>query len=326
MIVKIYNYRTSPWPYIKSVIVIGVLAVIIFLFASNVLNGGLSNDKRVLFGQIIQENIKVNQYTLNQTKRLRLVSYNLWCDFLKPHTILTIRERIESLAEGIKDFDIALIQEAYILNTGVAVVTKCASLMVAAMTKRGFHYRTSIADFAAPYVGQSGGIVIFSRIPLARTTSRRYHNYSILQVADYRGFVIGEFSFNSKHLYVVNTHLDPHGVNARVSQTKELITATQQFNASSHIVVAGDFNIDNHHATTSNNSEEYKQLLNTMSEAGLQSVFPERVETNIDGGNYDAIFTSSNVAVAKKEVMKLVTKKNGSVSDHFGLSVELNLL
>ena len=316
----------SLWSWVKPAFFPVMCIVVILLFASNVLNGGLSMEQRYLFHHFTQENITKVQSTLNMEKNLQLVSYNLWCDWLKPHTVLGLSERIESLAEGIKDFDIALIQEAYILNTGVAVITKCASLLVAAMERHGFHYRTSIADFVAPYVGNSGGVVIFSRIPLVRTASGLYHNYSILQLADYRGFVIGEYSFNSQHLYVINTHLDPHAVNARILQAKELATATQNFNRSSHIVVAGDFNIDNHHPTTSNSSKEYKELLRTMSQAGLRPVFPVRMETNADGGNYDAMFTGPNVAVVKKQIIKLATKSKKLVSDHFGLAVELKLL
>lgn len=319
------NTSQSLWDYLKPTLVIGALAAAIFLFGSNIWSGGLSYEKRMLFRHIIQESNRIEQHTLTHRKNLRLVTYNLWCDFLKPHTILSLEERIECLAEGINDFDIVLIQEAYVLNAGVAVITKCATLMVAAMTKRGFRYRTSIADFTAPYVGQSGGIVIFSRIPLVKTTSRSYLNYSILQVTDYRGFVVGEFSVNSQRLYVVNTHLDPHGVNARLSQARELAAALQEFNSDSHFIVAGDFNIDNHHPTTSEKSDEYQQLLKIMRQVGLQSVFPERMETNQDGGNYDAIFISSKVSVVRKEIIKLETRKNESVSDHFGLTIELEL-
>lgn len=292
---------------------------------------GLSKDERRLFSHFTQANSQENHLTLNSAKNIRLVSYNLWCDYLKPHSITSLNDRIEGLAEGIKDFDIALIQEAYIFKTGIAVFTKCASLLIATMETRGFHYRTSIADFVAPYLGQSGGIVIFSRIPLVRTTSRRYRNYSILQFYNYRGFVVGEYLFNSRHLYVVNTHLDPHGAATRTLQVKELaaelVPSTPSMgNAYSHVVVGGDFNIDNHYPTTSNSSEEYKELLRTMDQAGLRSVFPVRMETSIEGGNYDAIFTSSDVTVVKKEIIKLVTKSNQSVSDHFGLAVELKLL
>ncbi|KAJ7393808.1 hypothetical protein OS493_003472 [Desmophyllum pertusum] len=197
-------------------------AVVILGFAYKFMRTGLSKDERRLFSHFTQANSQENHLTLNSAKNIRLVSYNLWCDYLKPHSITSLNDRIEGLAEGIKDFDIALIQEAYIFKTGIAVFTKCASLLIAMMETRGFHYRTSIADFVAPYLGQSGGIVIFSRIPLARTTSRRYRNYSILQFYNYRGFVVGEYLFNSRHLYVVNTHLDPHGAATRTLQVKEL--------------------------------------------------------------------------------------------------------
>lgn len=259
-------------------------------------------------------------------RNLRLVSYNLWCEYLKPHTVWNINERIDGLAEGIKDFDIALIQEAYVFNTGIATISSCASLLVKAMTKRGFDYRTSLADFHAPYFGQSGGIIIFSRVPLVRTESTQFRNFSIYQIADFRGFVVGEYVVNSKHLYVVNTHLDPHEVKARILQVNELTSAIKKIAVASHIIVSGDFNIDNHYPTTSNSSKEYITLLQTMSQAGLRSVFPLRMETNIDGGNYDAMFTSSNIAVVRKEIIKLVTASKELVSDHFGLAVELKLL
>ena len=300
-------------------------AVLMLLFALNVLNGGLSTDKRLLFHHVTQEDNKTES-SLDVQKNLQLVSYNLWCDLLKPYSVLDLSERIESLAEGLKDFDIALIQEAYILNTGVVVVTKCASLLIAAMEKHGFLYRTSIADFLAPYVGKSGGIVIFSRIPLVRTASRLYQDYSIAELSDYRGFVVGEYFFNSRHLYVINTHLDPQGVKARILQAKELAKAIGNLKSGSHVVVAGDFNIDNNYPTVSNSSEEYRELLQTMNQAGLKSVFPVRLPTNTDGGNYDAMFTSSNVAVEKKQILKLVTKSEKLVSDHFGLAVELELV
>jgi len=54
-------------------------------------------------------------------------------------------------------------------------------------------------------------------------------------------------------------------------------------------------------------------------------VFPLRKETNIDGGNYDAIFTSSNVAVVRKKIIKLVTTSKELVSDHYGIAIEFKL-
>ena len=280
--------------------------------------------KKFLFSAVTRETLNESQLTLNVNRNLRLISYNLWCDHFSPYSLCNVNERIQRLADGIKKFDIALIQEAYILNTGFAVISNCASLLVKAMEKREFHYRTSVADFLAPYVGKSG-IVIFSRIPLARTISRQFRSYSILQSAGYRGFVVGEYIVNSRHLYIVNTHLDPRQAKTRTLQAKELTTATKSFTKSSHLIVGGDFNIDNLYPTVSNSSKEYIELLKTMNEAGLRSVFPLRKETNIDGGNYDAIFTSSNVAVVRKKIIKLVTTSKELVSDHYGIAVEFKL-
>ena len=303
-----------------------VCAVVVLLFLSNVLFGRLSEDEKLLIGSVTQEYNGESQSNLNIERSLRVVSYNLWCNYLNVFTNWNVRERIEGLAEGIKDFDIALIQEAYILKTGVSIASRCASILVKAMTKHGFHYRTSIAEFMPPYVlGRSGSIVIFSRIPLTRTASKQFQSYPIQLLPDYRGFVVGEYVVNSRHLYVFNTHLDPYLRKSRTLQAKELTAAIKNFAKLSHVIVSGDFNIDNN-APLSNNSKEYIELLQIMNQAGLRPVFPFRMETNIDGGNYDAMFTSSNIAVEKKDIIKLVTNSKALVSDHFGLAVELKLL
>ena len=208
--------------------------------------------KKFLFSAVTRETFNESQPTLNVNQNLRLISYNVWCDHFSPHSLSNVNEPIQRLADGINKFDIALIQEAYIMNTGFAVISNCASLLVKAMEKLGFHYRTSVEDFLAPYVGKSGGIVILSRIPLARTISRQFRNYSILQSAGYRGFVVGEYIVNSRHLYIVNTHLDPRQAKTRTLQAKELTTATKNFTKYSHLIVGGDFNIDNLYPTVSN--------------------------------------------------------------------------
>lgn len=324
------SYRKPQWlrRQRKKWRVIAALAcaVVVLLFLSNVLFGRLSEDNRLLFGSVTQEDSGERQSYINIERSLRVVSYNLWCNYLKVLPNWNLRERIEGLAEGIKDFDIALIQEAYILKTGITTASRCASILTKSMKKHGFHYRTSIADFIPPYVGQSGGIVIFSRIPLAKTACRQFQSYSIQLLPDYRGFVIGEYFLNSRHLYVVNTHLDHSQIKTRTLQAKELTVAIKSFAKLSHVIVSGDFNIDNDYPTLSNSSKEYIELLQTMNQAGLRPVFPFRMETNIDGGNYDAMFTSSNIAVEKKEIIKLVTNSKALVSDHFGLAVELKLL
>jgi len=283
-------------------------------------------DEKILFSAVTQETVNESQPTLNVDRNIRLISYNLWCTHYSPNSLWNINERIDGLAEGIKNFDIAMIQEAFIWNVGFAVISKCASLLVNAMKKRGFHYRTSVADFVPPYVGKSGGIVIFSRIPLVRTSSIPFSDHCILQYAACRGFVVEEYFVNSRHLYVVNTHLDPDQAKTRTSQAKKLVIAMRNFPMPSHLIIGGDFNTDNNYPTISHSSKEYIELLQTMNEAGLQSVFPLRKETNIDGGNYDAIFTSPTIEIVRKKIIKLVANRKELVSDHYGLAVEFKLL
>ncbi|XP_068728070.1 sphingomyelinase C-like [Montipora capricornis] len=180
-------------------------------------------------------------------RNLRIVSYNLWCFHFGFRSMWGLDKRIKALAEGLKDFDIAIIQEAYILNVGITLFPKCASLVVSEMTKRGFHYRTSLRDFLAPYIGNGAGIVIFSRFPFARLAAKQYHHYSFgfLQVRHYRGFVIGEYIINSQHIFVVNTHLDHIQAKTRTHQANELAEELKKIPPSSHVIVGGDFNINN---------------------------------------------------------------------------------
>jgi len=84
--------------------------------------------KKFLFSAVIRETFNESQPTLNVNRNLRLISYNLWCDHFSPHRLCNVNEPIQRLADGIKKFDVALIQEAYILNTGFAVISNCASL------------------------------------------------------------------------------------------------------------------------------------------------------------------------------------------------------
>lgn len=58
-----------------------------------------------------------------------------------------------------------------------------------------------------------------------------------------------------------------------------------------------------------------------MNKTALQSVFLFRVETNFDGGTYNAIFKSFNVEIVKKLVIEivLVTASAEMASDQCGL-------
>ena len=64
-----------------------------------------------------------------------------------------------------------------------------------------------------------------------------------------------------------------------------------------------------------------------MKPTSLRSVFPLPVETNFDGGSYDAVFKSFNVEIVKKQVINLVTASGEMASDHYGLhAIQVKLL
>ena len=100
-----------------------------------------------------------------------------------------------------------LLQEAYILNVGIVLVSQFASHVVTEMTKHGFNYRTSLGEFVAPYFRNGGVIVTFNRISLARTFSKQYHNtfFDLLNFRHYRGLIIGEYIIPS--IFLLLTHV-----------------------------------------------------------------------------------------------------------------------
>lgn len=62
---------------------------------------------------------------------------------------------------------------------GIVVASKFASFVLTEITKHEFNYRTSLGELVAPYFRNVGAIVIFSRVALARTVSKQFHNTSI---------------------------------------------------------------------------------------------------------------------------------------------------
>ena len=223
-----------------------------------------------------------------------------------------------------------LLQEAYILNVGIVVVSKFASLVVREMTKHGFNYRTSLGEFVAPYFRNGGGIFTFSRISLARTVSKQYHNtfFDLLNFRHYKGLIIGAYVINTQHLFVTNTHLDNIQAKTKILHAREL--ADQEIKnlpPPAHVMVGGDFHIDNSGPNLDDRSEEYLELLNSVNQTALRSVFPLRGETNFDGGSFDTTFESFNVEIVKKQVIKLVTANREMALDHYGLhEIQVKLL
>ena len=89
--------------------------------------------------------------------------------------------------------------------------------------------------------------LLVSRISLARTVSKQYHNtsFDLLNFRQYGGLVIGEYVINTQHLIVTNTHLDHTQAKMTTSQAKELAEEIKNLPPPPHVMVGGDFHIDN---------------------------------------------------------------------------------
>ena len=113
----------------------------------------------------------------------------------------------------------------------------------------------------------------------------------------------------------------------KILQAKQLAEEIKNFPPPAHAIVGGDFHIDNNGPNLGESSEEYMELLDSMNQTALLSVFPLRVETNFDGGSHDAIFKSFNVEIVKTQAIKLVTASGDMASDHYGLhAIQVKLL
>ena len=260
----------------------------------------------------------------NEKDKVTLVTYNLWCNYFVKSGA-NYAARFNGFAKGVKDYDVVLVQEAFVLRAGPIEFSKCATHLVDAMESHGFKYRTSIAA-SIPYTfGQSNGIMIFSKLRLTGTKSVVFNTANILERVNNKGFVYAELQVKGKPMFILNTHTDAHGEKYRAAQMKQLTSVIKNYPQTAYVIAGGDFNINPNKPPLDGNEEEYKKLIQLMSDAGLRPVFTDRSKTHLNGGCYDHVFISSNMEVMQKKVINLLTDKGEMVSDHFGLFMEVKL-
>lgn len=269
-----------------------------------------------------KEDVNVNE--AHDKDRLTFVTYNLWCNYLVKSGANYV-ERFDGFAKGVKNYDIVMIQEAFVLRVGPIEFSNCAAHLADAMKLRGFKYRTSIAASVPFTFGQSNGIMIFSKIPFTGTKSVTFDTANIVERVNNKGFVYTELKVKGNPMFIFNTHTDAHGEKYRTAQMTQLTSIIKKYPPTAYIIAGGDFNINPNNPPLDGNEEEYKKLVQMMSDVGLSPVFTERNKTHLNGGCYDHVFISSNMVVVQKKGINLLTDKGEMVSDHFGLFMEVKL-
>lgn len=259
-------------------------------------------------------------YDRHSKGSLKIISYNMWCNYL----ILPINhnyvERFQALVNGLNDVDIVFVQETFILRAGPFEFSNCASEMVDLMHSRGFKYKTNATD-TVPYVfGQSTGVIIFSKIPLRSGSSEIFKNASLFEFANNKGFASAEVMVNEKKISLFTAHLDAHSQSARTHQLKQIVSAIRK-HKSSVTIVGGDLNVN---ALDHKYKQEYSDLLYMMKSVGLKTAFPIPKSTHPDGC-FDYLFVSSHVKIVEKKIINLMTENGKMVSDHFGMFMIIDL-
>ncbi|XP_032239045.2 uncharacterized protein LOC5513669 [Nematostella vectensis] len=256
---------------------------------------------------------------------IKFVTYNMWCNYLVSCKA-NYRERFEGLAAGVQEFDVVMVQEVFILQVGPVEFTGCASAMVEAMERHGFHYRTSFTDTVPHIFGQSNGIAIFSKIPFHYTKSVVFKDAAFAERVNNKGFVFAEMKISGKQVFVFNTHTDAHKEEIRAAQMEQLRKTVLNLPKSAYFIVGGDFNINPNYPPLDGNEKEYLNLNEKMKKMRLVPVFTERNATHLNGGSYDYVFIDQKFKVQDHKVINLLTKNHGMVSDHYGLYIEIELM
>ena len=256
---------------------------------------------------------------------IKFVSYNIWSNYLIK-VGSDIKERLDGLAYGVRNYDIVILQEIFVFRLGPFIFHSYASHLVSAMKKQGFIYRISLQESVPWMFGQSNGLAIFSKIPITATKSVFFDDSAILERVNNKGFVYAELEVNKQKMFIVNTHTDAHKLSVRKLQINQLVSTIRTFPKSSYVIAGGDFNVNPNNPPVDGNEEEFKSLVQAMKGAGLRQVFTQRNATHLNGGDYDHVFTSSNLAAVSRKVINLHTKKGKMVSDHYGLAAEFKLL
>lgn len=279
-------------------------------------------------------------------RHVRILSQNVWNSFFAggPGRIERLRAFGEYLEQN--DVDIVATQEMFVFGLGPLVDSVEANTASDMMRLLGFEFQTCYLE-SAPAVGQSSGLVVYSKLPIVRA---EHHVFSSRRAVSCKGWLEVEVELPTRagqpsRLTLFNTHLEhahsQHWRHVREQQWREIVErascAQRSSGSKSFAAVLGDFNVcSDEFGTTLDNQHEYSKLKQAMTEAGLgfnvahcQTLPTLRREASHRGlrCSLDHVFVDS--AFADRVTNASIVDTRGSdglaVSDHHGVHVELSL-
>ena len=183
--------------------------------------------------------------------RLRILSQNCW-NMQYPGTERKgnrgrqAEKRFDALADHAENggYDVLILQELFVLRAGPFVYGHDVGYLRQRLVKSGFVYHTNIAYNLPRVVGQSAGVAVFSKVPIARTsvdmTNARDDTYFTFATSSFRqffnrkGFVhvrlllsTDDSSMTSSLdvVHIVNVHLDAFDPIIRTEQVRKWVCA-----------------------------------------------------------------------------------------------------
>lgn len=214
---------------------------------------------------------------------VRLLTVNAWLTQTSS-TGDQKRERLQLLLENFSSFDVVAVQELPVLALG-PYLSATSALQAASFVKRNklpchTSFLKTIPLFG--WLGQTSGVEIFSRYPIAFERHGIFSAWNWNEVMNNKGWVIADVVVkNGCTVRVVTTQLDAgSGQAVRLAQIEELVKALTDPDLpgglSTPTVLLGDIDLCSKHAP---DCWEYDAILKRLSLVGFVEVFPGKVGT-----------------------------------------------
>lgn len=147
-------------------------------------------------------------------------------------------ERAKVIADQLKarNYDVVVFQEAF--------HKKGRKILIKELSAK-YPYRTDVLNKKAIALKTNGGVILFSRYPIAKTSEIRFKKRSGIDKMSRKGALLAELNINGKAVQVAGTHLQAFGADeimyAQYEQIKQELIARHQRPGVPQLI-CGDFN------------------------------------------------------------------------------------
>eukprot|EP00667_Euglena_gracilis_P015960 EG_transcript_16630 len=248
---------------------------------------------------------------------MRIICQNLNVHHLVAHSKQK-GERTGKFAEVLATHapDIVIVQEMFVLSTLFTKVGGDLRQQLILKAKDcGLQY-CALSKPANLLFGQDAGLVILSKMSVAKEYSVTFREYGWKEAPNKKGFLHAKLKFPDadKFLHVITIHMDAHEQAARDNQVKQLRAHLGgHVSTDDYVIIGGNLNIPA-------NTAEFKQLRNLLHP--FRDGWGDQHPGTTDHGPMcvDYLFWSPNIKVHAQRLEDL------DVSDHYCIIADFDLM